>query len=105
MGTLVAHSWADARAPFQNALRLLGFRRDHVSKDCICYVRENAERALDVQLWSDGAHRASHCMIDPADPRPRRSSTPPTDFATVDGMMVAIITELFRRDHPAVEQR
>lgn len=49
-------------------------------------------RTLDLQLWDDGKHRVSHtisgCM-----------NTVPTDFVTLEQMLVAILTESTRMDN------
>lgn len=84
--------------PFQKRLRELGYKRKFADKDVQTYEKQETPiRRVDVQLWFDGKHRASHFF--------RRKEyesmcTHPTEFETVEGMERAIKRELDRTDHP-----
>jgi hypothetical protein len=92
--------------PFTDALRTLGFELDskaQIDGDRIMAFRKRVSpaRVVDVQLWSDGSHRASHSLHG-------SMNTFPTDFKTVEGMRRAIEHERTRTDNrdyvsPSVE--
>lgn len=70
-----------------------GFRKAEGS-DGYCWIFKKQvanDRVVDVQIWNDGAHRASHMLRG-------CGSTPPTDFTTIDGMLAAIQHETTRTD-------
>lgn len=82
-------------------LRAQGFKRAWQSRakgqEIVVYEKIVGDRKLDVQLWHDGQHRASHwhspmslhgCMC-----------TRPTEFLDLAGMKEAILIELTRTDH------
>lgn len=80
-----------ALKPFYSELRKLGFKRDSLShfSDGFCVIYQYAFPSgitVDVQLWSDGNHRASHMYNG-------RSRAVPTDFLTVSEMVSAIEAE------------
>jgi hypothetical protein len=83
------------------ALRADGFSADFDSRAGGCRMVEWAktvgERRLEVQLWADGRHRATHWLGG-------RMSTPPTYFTDVATMRAAIARELSRCDHPPIDQ-
>lgn len=81
--------------PFCRELKRLGFQRDpkwrHL-RNPLLYVKVVGPRELDVQLWRDGRHRASHSLNG-------RMSTYPTEFAKVAQVRAAVYRELTRLDH------
>lgn len=89
--------------PFAAALRKLGFVREGRSDVFWCEVKRSSSgtvrvttytrrcsadpnTVVDVQLWSDGGHRASHMTNG-------IGNTVPSDFKTVEGMIKAISFE------------
>lgn len=83
---------------YARALVALGFRKDGESQSGGCPMRiyrrdVGGGRVIDVQLWADNKHRASHSLNG-------RWSTLPTDFTTIAGMREAIEREKTRMDHP-----
>ncbi len=100
-----------SRRPFSAKLKALGFRKDGevFSRDCLIYKRDELpeiDREIEVQLWSDGEHRASHWIahdvrgVDGEVHHFRHMITTPTGFADVEEMLVAIEHERARTDHP-----
>jgi hypothetical protein len=59
-----------------------------------------ARRRLEVKLWGDGRHRATH-MHAGLTPNGMVGDTRPTDFTTVDEMLLAIERESTRTDYPS----
>lgn len=94
----------DRERPFIiRALRKHGFIRDGGPKqDPLIFKKRIGEREVEVQLWGDGYHRASHMVFRPLPNGVEggRMSTPPTDFGTVVTLFHAIGIELTREDHP-----
>ena len=84
--------------PYSIALKREGFAKDWDSRAggcrCVQFVHHADDRKVEVQLWEDGGHRASHFLRG-------RMSTLPTDFATVGEMLNAIKHEMTRNDHRA----
>lgn len=82
--------------PFAKVLRSAGFVKDFDSVEgggrVVQFVNTIGERRVEVQLWYDGRHRASHMLNG-------RGSTYPTPFKTPEEMMNAIRRELTRDDH------
>jgi len=77
-------------------LRKLGFKRTYFSRAGGCstaiYKKELSDRVIDVQLWGDGKHRATHWVRG-------GQNTHPTDFVTIEQMVDAIEHESTRRDN------
>jgi hypothetical protein len=88
------------RLPFTRRLKALGFYRQDTGRDPLVYLKDMGHRRLDVQLWRDGKHRASHWMLFPGDHRRGHQCTLPTDFATIEQMDAALKAEATRNDHP-----
>ncbi len=83
------------------SLRRAGFERAWRSAARSCYVLRIGARSLEVQLWDDGRHRASHMLWRPLPDGGEggRMSTFPTDFTTLEAMWRAIFREVTRTDH------
>lgn len=83
--------------PYSMALRREGFTKEWDSRAggcrCVQFTRTTDDRKVEVQLWDDGRHRASHFLRG-------RMSTLPTDFANPEEMLGAITREMTRTDHP-----
>lgn len=80
-------------------LRQAGFKPDgriQISGISVrLYKKVTNGKEIEIQLWSDGSHTASHGL--------RRgfrykATTKPTGFSTVSGMLQAIINEASRTD-------
>jgi hypothetical protein len=89
--------------PFQQALRKLGFRRivnyrSTINPDVQIYSQDfpNERVKVEVQLWGNGQHRASHWHPSTFAPGFTQMDTTPTDFHTVKGMQRAITHERTR---------
>lgn len=82
-----------SRVPFALKLRALGFDREDNDRDPLTYRKKIGDRFVNVQLWKDGRHRASNYLIG------RGETTLPTNFTTIEGMLIAIETETSRKDH------
>ena len=89
-----------SRTILAHALRREGFVRDGADRDPLLYVARIDGRQVDVQLWSDGKHRASNALRVEGDDNCWRWSTPPTPFETLDEMRAALEHEWKRMDHP-----
>lgn len=89
--------------PFIMALRTLGFERDFDSRAggarIVQFKRAFGQRDVEVQLFDDGRHRASHMVF--SDPERFRGlmDTLPTDFSDGAGLLDAIICEASRPDN------
>jgi hypothetical protein len=83
--------------PYSTVLRALGYTKEHDSRAggirTVIFARISGDRKIEIQLWGDGQHRASHFLNG-------IMSTPPTEFKTVGDMCCAICKELTRVDHP-----
>lgn len=88
-------------------LRAMGFklmwRSRHQDGDCDCFEMRFADRTVDVQLWEDGGHRASH-MYDTVYSKNGRCNTNPTNFDTPMQMLAAVGTEASRMDGVGSQQ-
>lgn len=73
-------------------LRAQGFKRISRDKDVVVYEKTEGHRTLNVQLWADGGHRASHMLNG-------RGSTIPTSFSGVYSLRKALTKERTRMDH------
>lgn len=80
------------RVVFARALKELGFARDGSERDPLFYVLHDGDRRIEVQLWKDGRHRASHLLRG-------YGTTAPTNFINVPEMRKAIEHERTRTDH------
>lgn len=78
---------------FGPELRRLGFKREWRTRDAIQYTKTIGDRKIEVQLWCDGRHRASHFLGN-------RMSTAPTCFSNVGELAHVVEHELTRTDHP-----
>lgn len=81
---------------FSRALRGLGFEKAWDTKaggERTTQFEKQIDdrRRVEVQLWGSGQHRATHSFKGCSDTRP-------TDFTTINGMIVAIKTESTRMD-------
>lgn len=89
--------------PFIMALRTLGFARDFDTKAgggrIVQFKRAFGQRDVEVQLFDDGRHRASHMVF--SDPKRYRGlmDTLPTEFSDGAGLLDAIICEATRTDN------
>lgn len=88
---------------FSDLLRKHGFKKSgqvrHRDGDMIEYSKQvDDRRRVEVQLWQDGQHRASH-WIDGV------MSTHPTDFRTEDECVQAIEIESTRTDNKKLQPR
>lgn len=92
--------------PMQHKLRELGFQRAYGYR-CKMYPDQSVQmyeqafdgirRKLEVQLWGDGSHRATH-WHDHNTPYGVMDTTP-SHFTTIAGMLVCIENEK-TREHP-----
>lgn len=87
---------------FSPLLRAAGFRKTYDSRSGGCRVVEYSRRVgdnrvIDVQLWSDGGHRASHWIGG-------RMTTVATEFDSPEGLAVAIERESARTDNAAQQE-
>lgn len=74
-------------------LKTLGFRKIYKDYDPLIYGKTVGDRDIEIQLWRDGGHRASHFLNG-------RMSTYPSPFGNVAEMERAIQIEMTRTDHP-----
>lgn len=91
---------------FAIVLQKLGFEHDPIPEEwlleepadaeCEMWVKETDARKIDVQLWSDGKHRASHMLNG-------RATTPPTYFDTPWQMVLALSIEASRLDQKPID--
>src|SRR5258708_6351341 len=83
--------------PYAVVLRPQGFIKSYESRAgglrIVCFEHLFGNRMVEVQLWGDGKHRASHFLKG-------RMSTIPTYFHPPAEMQEAIQQELTRKDHP-----
>lgn len=102
---------------FTRELKKLGFHKDYEDKECMSFVKIEAEWGvkLDVQLWrGDWGHRVSHyhhLRADDGTPIIHdghededgicygHMDTRPSDFQTLEGMRKAIAFETIRDKH------
>ena len=82
---------------FSTELRKMGFKKDYEStaggEMCRIYEKQiDGRRRVNIQLWGDGGHRASH-SIDGCE------STLPSSFENINQMRVAIEHESQRMDN------
>jgi len=79
------------------ALRKAGFHKAYDSRAggmrVVQFERTHGRRTLQVQLWDDGQHRATHSLDGVMD-------TAPTNFEGLTEMEKAIWNEMVRMDHP-----
>lgn len=82
-------------------LRALGFRlvsrTRHQDGDMDIFELRALDRTVNVQLWEDGGHRASH-MYDTQYAKSGRCTTLPSDFRTPLQMLAAVWRETTRMD-------
>lgn len=93
------------RAELARELKRLGFRRDGRERDPITYVATRGRIVVDVQLWRDGQHRASHSVIVRGDLRRRYEDTLPIYFDSIGGLRTAVEYEFTRRKIMSPERR
>jgi hypothetical protein len=88
---MTTHNVRQMFTPFTAALRRHGFRLQWAQRrtqGCPAVTQYHklipgTERTVHVQLWGDGAHRANHSFNG-------HEITRPTDFHTVEQMLIAI---------------
>lgn len=82
---------------YSMALRKFGFSQSYDSRAggmrVVQFERTQGRRTLQVQLWDDGKHRATHSLDGIMD-------TAPTNFEGLTEMERAIRIEMTRMDHP-----
>jgi hypothetical protein len=79
-------------------LRKEGFKQTYFSRgggvSTRIFEKQVGDRKIDIQLWGDGNHRASHMLNGVG-------STPPSDFGMLHEMQMAIVQEMTQTDQSA----
>ena len=89
-------------AKFIRELNRDGWTLDYDSRAGGCrtvqFSKFFGQRQVEVQLWEDGGHRATHMLYRDRAKRMGRMTTPPTNFRDIDGMWRAVKYERTRTD-------
>lgn len=83
----------DARSEMMSRLRRLGFTCVSSDRDVAIYAGTVLGVELEVQLWRDGRHRATHWR---KYEHGKHQVTSPTNFTTMEGMISALSHEVTR---------
>lgn len=87
---------------FSPTLHKYGFKcisyNRHQDGDCRIYAKKVGNRTVEVQVYSNGGHRASHMTHHKDNPNRQRSKLPPTEFNDIESMIEAIEYEYIRPD-------